>query len=90
MSHHLMQCHLSPLKTILKILENYLMSSHICPLKNNSKNSISIPCDLMPHHLSILKNNYKEFKKITSCHISFPYSQIIPCHLCPLRNNSKN
>jgi hypothetical protein len=43
MSHRLMPHHLSLLKIILKIQENYLMPHHISLLKNNSKNSRKSP-----------------------------------------------
>jgi hypothetical protein len=54
MSHHI-----SPLKIILKIKENYLMARHLSSIKNNFKNSNSILHHLMSHHNFLLKNNSK-------------------------------
>jgi hypothetical protein len=48
------------------------MSCHILPLKNISKNSMSMTHHLMPHHLSPLKNNSKNSRK--SPHATSPFS----------------
>jgi hypothetical protein len=56
--HHLMPCHISLLKIIIKIQENHLMPHHLSLFKNNSKNLSN-----MPHHISPLKNSSKNARK---------------------------
>jgi hypothetical protein len=73
-----MSCHISPLKNISKIsssMPHQLMSRHPSPLKNNSKKSRKSP--LMPHHLSLSKNNFKNSSSMLH-------------YISQLKNNSKN
>jgi hypothetical protein len=56
--HHLMPCHISLLKIIIKIQENHLMPHHLSLFKNNSKNLSN-----MPHHISPLKNSSENARK---------------------------
>jgi hypothetical protein len=88
-------------KIILKIQENYLISGHLSPLKNNSKNSNTMPHHLMSRHISLLKNNSKKSRNhLMPYHLSLLKNNsentrsmshhLMPCHISPLKNNSKN
>jgi hypothetical protein len=62
MPHHLMPCHLSSLKIILKIQENHLIPYHLSPFKNNSENVAVVEEVGAKHVVQIITDNAANWK----------------------------